>query len=275
MELTSPRFRRSRLWPRLIVATCAAACAVVPASEGADGSSAKEPPVPVGEHLTYSVRYLGIHCGVMTLSSFADETSDGLYHIVMEARTSSFFDGIYRVRVRIESEYDGARDSSLSYHHHGQEKGDTKDELWTVDFAAKEVRRTKDDEVTRIPISGDRVLDPLSFVYRMRRLLGKAGDRATLPMMTSDGDIDTVAEVTEKRSVKTPLGKREVLIVVPYPAKDELFSKKGKMEIWVGADDDRLPHRIVFDLPFGKLVAKLMKVEPHADGVELTSGEET
>jgi hypothetical protein len=259
---------------RLVVLACAAACAAVPASGGADGPAAQPPPLPIGEHLTYSVRYLGIHCGLMTLSSFADDSSNGLYHIVMEARTSSFFDGIYRVRVRIESTYDGARDSSVSYHHHGQEKGDTKDELWTVDFAADQVRRTKDGEVTEIPFTGDRVLDPLSFLYRMRRLLGAAGDRATLPMMTSDGDVETVAEVAEKKSVKTPFGRREVLVVVPYPAKDELFSKKGRMEIWVGADDDRLPYRIVFDLPFGKLMAKLAKVEPHAEGVELTSGEE-
>jgi hypothetical protein len=80
-------------------------------------------------------------------------------------------------------------------------------------------------------------------------------------MVTSDGDVETVAEVLEKRTIKTPLGKRDALIVVPRPRDDKLFEKKGKLELWVGTDDRRLPYRLVFDLPFGKLVAKLESID--------------
>jgi hypothetical protein len=265
-------------WPRqpvwVLVAALAGAFSVAVAAPADDAAARSRPPFPVGEHLTYNIRYLGIHCGAMTLDSFADPELPGVSHTVLEARTSRFFDGIYRVRVRIEAVYDAARDSSLSYHHHGQEKKDTKDELWQVDFAAGQVRRSRNGEDEAIPFSGGRVLDPLSFLYRMRMLLGAVGDRATLPMMTSDGDVDTVAEVAGERTEKTPFGKREVLIVVPHPAKDELFTKKGRMEIWMGADAERLPYRVIFDLPFGKLVAILVKVEPHSGDRELQSGEE-
>lgn len=262
---------RIQSWVSLLVAaTVAIAVVVSPATAAAPDRS----PIPVDEHLTFSVRYLGIHCGAMTLTSFADAGENGVYRIVMHARTSKFFDGIYRVRVRIEAVYDSNRDSSLSYHHHGQEKSEVKDEIWLVDFDDHKVRRTRNGEEKTIPFSGSRVFDPLSFLYRMRSLLAADGDRATLPMMTSDGDVDTVAEVTGTRRVKTPFGQRQVLLVVPHPAKDELFSKKGKMVIWVGSDRDRLPYQVIFDLAFGKLVAKLTKVEPRADTRDLSSGEE-
>jgi hypothetical protein len=221
-------------------------------------AAAVPPPFPLDEFLGYNISYLGVHCGAMTLSSYAgsgDEAS--IYHIELAARTSKFFDGVYRVRVRIESTYSAERASSLAYHHRGEEKGERKDELWQVDFATSEVRRTRNGKLATFPLSTERVIDPLGFVYRMRVLLSEVGERASLAMMTSGGAVETMAEVVEKRVVKTPFGAREVMVVVPRPQDNELFSRKGTMEIWVGADERRLPYRVVFDLPFGKLVARL------------------
>lgn len=255
--------RRPILW---IIGGLIAAFAVgsEPGGTGARVSAiaGSEPPFPLDESLTYSVQYLGIHCGTLTLTSFADKgLHDTLYHIVATARTSKFFDGVYRVRVRLESVYSGRRMSSVSYRHSGEEKDDSKDELWLVDFDRREVRRTRDDEVETIPIDSDQVYDPLAFLYRMRALLSDNRQRATLAMVTSDGDIDTVAEVVEKRTVKTPFGRREALIVVPRPEDEELFNKKGNMELWVGTDEGHLLYRVIFDLPFGKLVARLERIE--------------
>jgi hypothetical protein len=70
-----------------------------------------DPPLPLDEFLTYDVRYLGVHCGAMTLTSYADRTDGApVYRIAVAARTSKFFDGVYRVRVRIDSEYSAERD---------------------------------------------------------------------------------------------------------------------------------------------------------------------
>jgi hypothetical protein len=211
----------------------------------------------------------------MTLTSYADRDSGApLYRIAVAARTSKFFDGVYRVRIRVDSEYSAERGSSLSYHHYGEEKDERKDELWQVDFDAGEVRRTRGGTLKTFPLTSEQVVDPLAFIYRMRLLLSDVGQRATLALMTSHGAVDTVAEVVEKRAVKTPFGTRDVLVVVPRPEQDELFTKKGRMEIWVGADDQRLPYRIVFDLPFGKLVARLDKIERRADGQGLLPADE-
>lgn len=259
----SGQVRRRAAW---LLAGALAVSAVAGMPADVRPPAAATAPFPLDEFLSYKVTYLGIHCGAMTLSSYT-ENQDGkpIYRIDLAARTSKFFDGVYRVRVRIESTYSAERASSLSYHHHGEEKGEHKDELWQVDFAASEVLRTRDGKLTTFPLSTDGVVDPLSFVYRMRVLLSGKGERATLAMMTSDGAVETVAEVVEKRTVKTPFGAREVLVIVPRPQQDELFSKKGRMEIWVGADERRLPYRVVFDLPFGKLVARLEAIDDRAN----------
>jgi hypothetical protein len=232
------------------------------AGRGSSTIPTSEPPFPVDEHLTYDVLYLGVRCGSLTLTSFAEVgVDDTLYHIVANARTSKFFDSIYRVRVRLESVYSVRRMSSVSYHHTGREKNSTKDELWVVDYDKREVQRNRDGEIKTIAIESDHVHDPLAYLYRMRALLSDSIRQAALDMVTSDGDVETVAEVLEKRQVKTPFGKREALIVVPRPKDDELFDKKGNMELWVGTDDRRLLYRVVFDLPFGKLVARLDAIE--------------
>jgi hypothetical protein len=198
----------------------------------------------------------------MTLTSFVDERNGArIPRIEMAARSSRFFDGVYRVRVRIDSEYSTERGSSLSYHQYGQEKAERKDELWQVDFAAAEVRRTRGAESKTFPLPSQGVVDPLTFLYRMRVLLKDAGEEATLAMMTSRGAVDTVAQVVEKRSVKTPFGKRDVLVVVPRPENEELFSRKGTMEIWFGADEARLPYRVRRSA-VRQAVARLEKVEP-------------
>jgi hypothetical protein len=266
MHGRSGRLRRllALLGGGLVVAVAAGSLRGDTMSSTARAASA-EPPFPLGEQLTYHVEYLGLHCGSLTLTSYGDDDAeDPRYHIVAIARTSKFFDGVYRVRVRLESVYSGRRMSSVSYHHTGEEKRDTKDELWLVDFDRREVRRTRDDEVKTIAIENDQVYDPLAYLFRMRTLLSDEVQQATLAMVTSDGDVDTVAVVVDRRRIKTPLGKREALIVVPRPKDDELFDKKGRLELWVGTDERRLPYRVVFDLPFGKLVAKLEKIEERA-----------
>jgi len=265
------RLGRPALWA-VVCALALSSTAVMARAQGA--AAAPDPPFPLDEFLTYDIRYLGVHCGAMTLTSYADR-DDGMpvYRIAVAARTSKFFDGVYRVRVRIDSEYSAERGSSLSYHQYGEEKNERKDELWQVDFDAGEVRRSRSGALKTFPLTSEQVVDPLAFIYRMRLLLSDAGQRATLALMTSHGGVDTVAEVVDKRAVKTPFGTREVLVVVPRPEQDELFTKKGRMEIWVGADEQRLPYRIVFDLPFGKLVARLEKVERRADGQDLLAAD--
>jgi hypothetical protein len=258
--------RQTVFWRRLLIASAAAAVVAVgtlaPAAELNHAPEAAAPAaLPVDDLLYFGVSWAGIHCGSMTLESSVELAEKGpRYRIVMTARTSKFFDGIYRVRSRIESVFDATRMSSVSYRETSQEKKKTKDSLWEVDHGNRRVIHTENGDVDEISISSQQVYDPLAFIYRVRLMVAEPGDKVTLTMVTSDGDVDTVAEVVERKKISTPFGKREALRIVPRPKDEMLFSKRGSMSLWVATDDSRVPYRIEFDLSFGKLVAKLKSV---------------
>jgi hypothetical protein len=233
---------------------------VTAAPTGAAGSL--DPPFPIDERLHYKVSWLGIHCGNMTLTSFAEPVEgDVHYHVVMTARTTSFFDGIYRVRARLESWFSGALMSSVRYHDVRNEKKKHDEELYEFDAESGKVIRTRRGEVETFEFDRPYVHDPLAYVYRLRALVRGPSEAVALDLASSDGAIETIAVVQQRKKIKTPLGRVEAFQVVPQPRDEMLFSKKGRMEIWMGTDERRVPYRIEFDLSFGKLTAKLVEME--------------
>jgi len=224
---------------------------------------ASEPPFPLGQRLTYNIRFMGVHCGAMTLESFAsEEGGETLYNVVMTARSSRFFDGIYRVRARIESWYSAESMSTVRYHNIRNEKKGHTDDLFELDLEAGEIVRTKNgnQELLTFEATGG-VYDPLAYLYKLRTMVGKPVDELALTLMTSDGAVETIADVVEKKQISTALGKREAVRVVPRPKDEMLFAKKGKLSVWYGTGETGIPYRVVFDLAFGKLTAKLKKIE--------------
>lgn len=224
------------------------------------------PPLPVNERLSYKVSWMGIHCGRMTLTSYAEgDGEDPVYHIVMTARTSKFFDGVYRVRSRIESIFSPQTMATIRYHDVSQEKKRFNDDLYEFDLAGGEVRRINNGEAETFKLEAKHVHDPLAYIYRLRRLVEQPGEDVSLVLATSQGAMETVARVSERKRIKTPLGRREALRVTPEPQDGMLFKKSGRMELWVGTDEEHTPYRVIFDLSFGKLVAKLVDVERGPD----------
>lgn len=218
--------------------------------------------LPVGERLSYSVSWAGIYCGEMEITSFREIDASGasLERIVVLLRSSNLFDGIYRVRSRMESTYDPALASSLRYREQSQEKKRRKDELWVVNHETSEVIRHKGDDVERIPLETPQALDPLAFIFSLRALGTDVGREGLFNLMTSDGAVETVARTTRTKSFKTKAGKWDAIAVVPEARDEVLFSKSGAMVVWVERDEPHRPCRIEFDLSFGKLVANLKSI---------------
>jgi hypothetical protein len=222
---------------------------------------------PTGERLTYAVSWMGIKCGRMDIASFVDETQSGdaVYRIVVFARTSSFFDGIYKVRSRLDSYFDPLLMTSIRYEQHSLEKKNVKDEIWEVDQEAREVIRTKDGEATRIPVEADRAYDPVAFIYRLRVLGTDVGDAASLGLMTSKGVLETDARVTKHKQIHSKLGEHDAAAVVPEPRDKMVFSKSGSMVVWIERTAPYRPVRLDFDVSFGKVVASLAGIEEIGD----------
>ena len=260
---------RAHRWPRALRAASTAILAAAAAAAAAGAAEVPAPalmipaPFPVGEQLSYAVSWMGIHCGKMDILSFAEPRAEGAptYRIVVFARTTKFFDGVHKVRTRLDSFFDPAAMTSVRYEEHSLEKKRHKVEIWTFDAESRTVSRTKNGEASTIEVEAERAYDPLAFIFRLRETAGEVGDSSVLELMTSKGAVETVARTTEAREVRTKRGRCDAVAVVPEPQDRMLFSKSGAMVVWVETDPPHRPCRIEFDLSFGKLVANLAGVE--------------
>jgi len=206
----------------------------------------------------YSVEYLGITCGHMTLQSrLEDFRGRPAYHVVMTARNSKFFNKIYRADGRIESWVDPETMTTIAYESDITEKGERKIRRYDVDGEKGVITANKYGEVSTIPYDGGPALDPLAFVYRGRRLADGEGTRFSLNLMTDKGVIETESQVGERKKFRTYDGKRELQRVQPLTEDGEMFSKKGEFIYWIDPGPARTLYRLDFKLGFGRLLAKL------------------
>lgn len=206
----------------------------------------------------YSVEYLGITCGQMTLESRLEQR-DGrpAYHITMTARNSKFFNKIYRVDGRIESWVDLETMTTIAYESDITKKGERETRRYHVDRAAGLVTADKHGEVTTIPYEGGPALDPLAYVYRGRQLADAEGKRFSINLLTDKGVFETESVVGERKVFSTYDGKRELQRVQPVTADGEMFSEKGEFVYWIDPGPTRTLYRLDFKLGFGRLLAKL------------------
>ena len=230
---------------------------------------------PAGERLSYAISWMGIHCGEMEISSYLDADAEGgpLYRIVVLARTTRFFDGVYRLRSRLDSYFDPRRMTSIRYEENSVEKKKRKNEVWLVDLETMEIVRTKNGEESRFPVEVERANDPLAFIYRLRMMDTGLGEENVLGLMTSKGAVETVARVTKHKKIKTKMGKCDAAAVIPEPRDEMMFSKSGSMVVWIDRQAPHRPCKIEFDLSFGTLTASLRNAGDAEEGGVTTDWE--
>lgn len=214
--------------------------------------------LPIDGPYAYSVEYLGITCGHMTLESRI-ESYEGrrAYHIIMTARNSKFFNKIYRVDGRIESWVDAETMTTIAYESDLTKKGERQIRRYHIDLEERVATAERHGEITTVPYEGGPALDPLAYVYRGRKLAGAEGTRFSINLLTDKGVFDTVSEVGERKTFRTFDGKRELQRVQPITANGEMFSEKGEFVYWIDPGPEKTLYRLDFKLGFGRLLAKL------------------
>jgi len=227
------------------------------------------------ERLSYTVSWAGIRCGMLEITSFRETDPEGeaIDRVAVLMRTTRFFDGIYRVRSRLDSFFDPDLMSSVRYEEQSLEKKKRKNEVWVVDHEEGEVVRTKNGNTSQIPFDGSSVLDPLAFIFRLRSKGPEVGSETSFNLMTSKGAVEAVVRATKQKLFKTKAGPCHATAMVPEVSDAILFSKSGKMVVWVDRAAPHRPCRIEIDLSFGKLVASLNASADVAGDVEIEDWE--
>ncbi|MEW6328075.1 MAG: DUF3108 domain-containing protein [Thermodesulfobacteriota bacterium] len=223
-------------------------------------------PFHPGEKLTFQIKWSFIPAGEAVLAVLPIETINGVesYHFVMLARTHPFIDIFYKVRNRIDAYTDIAMTRSVLYKKKQHEGRTQRDIIVNFDWERMEAQYSnfgeKKDPVSIL--SGS--FDPLSVLYALRLRDLKENTEIEIPVTDGKKSIMGKAKVVRKEKIKLASGTYETYLVKPELRHiGGVFerSKDAELDVWVTADERRIPVKIKSKVMIGSFVAELISVE--------------
>jgi hypothetical protein len=222
-------------------------------------------PVPFlpGETLVYTIAWLKIEGGEMTLSARRTTAADGvpLHHLLLTAVSNDYVSKFYPVHTRYETWVDARDFQPLRFEKRAREGRYVSDEVEEFDLARR-IGLWRTDR-TLLP---DRVQDIISSFYFMRAQPLVPGTEVRLDMFSRGKLYRLVVHVQEKESVETEAGTFPAIRVQPAMVTDEGEDhNRGKLFLWFSDDARRLPVMARTILPIGSVTARLKSVQPGGD----------
>ena len=215
--------------------------------------------------MTLLVRWAFIPAGEVQLETLPFETVNGVksYHFAMTARTYPLIDPFYKVRDRIDAYVDSEMTHSVLYKK--SQDGKVNREV-IVNFNWEKLEAQYSDLNARLePISiSAGSFDPLSIFYSFRLFELKAGIKINAPVTDGKKFVHGEATVLTKEKIYVTDKWYETYLVEPdlkYIGGVFKKSKDAKLQIWVTADERRIPVRIKSKLVVGSFVAELISYE--------------
>ena len=116
----------------------------------------------------------------------------------------------------------------------------------------------------QMDIPTEQAFDFLTTLVQMRAWNLNLGEQLPVPVYFDDEVYPLVISVVERTTIKTPLGKREVLLVTPHMPENPkgMFEDGGEIRVWVSDDELRLPLKFEVKMPVGTGMALLMEHTP-------------
>jgi hypothetical protein len=256
---------------RLFLLACLLAWALsVPVVWAGDGST-RARPFDSGERLTLALKWTIIPAGTAVLEVLPREHMVGsdVYHFVLTARSNAFVDSLYMVRDRVDAWSDTALNRSLLYRKKQHEGNTRRDITVSFDWDANTAQYVdRGDARAPIAISGG-TFDPLSIFYWSRSVDLAVGDLIRRPVTDGKKHVMGVARVVRRETVTVPAGTFDTFLIEPDLAHvGGVFEKspEASIQLWMSADDRRLPVRLRSKVIVGSFSGELVRVEDvHVD----------
>jgi Protein of unknown function (DUF3108) len=220
-------------------------------------------PVPFdpGETLVYTIAWLKIEGGEMTLSTARLASADGVpvHHIALTAESNDYVSKFYPVRTRYETWVDGRDFQPLRFEKHAREGRYESDEVEEFDLAHR-IGSWRQDR-THLP---ERVQDIISSFYYLRSQTLVPGKDILLDMFSRGKIYKLMAAVQARETVETDAGTFQAIRVQPQlrETESEEDRNKGKLFVWISDDPRHLPVMAKTLLPIGSVTARLKKIVP-------------
>lgn len=226
-------------------------------------------PFPIGEKLVFELKWTLVPAGEATLEVKPITTVNGedARHFRLTAKTNRFLDRIYKVRDRI----DGYTDLDMSktvFYSKRQREGKTKKNVivrfnWENQTAeyTEFIKQAKKKPIQLQPGS----FDPLSIFYYTRMLTFNVGEEMQRPVTDGKKCVIGKATVVRREKIRVPAGEFDTFLMVPELKHIGGVFKKSpdaKIELWVSADNHRIPVKLKSEVIVGSFTAELISRKP-------------
>lgn len=200
---------------------------------------APERPIRVGEMLRFSVQWKFAHAGTAWLEVPEQVDEEGRPALRLRARAESngFVSVFYKVRNRIESTWDRDGHFSRRYTENRREGGFRVQE--DIRFDYRKLEATYRNGAT-FPIP-DHCQDALSSFYYTRTQPLPIGGSIVFDYHASRKSLPLEVRIIGRERIKVPAGTFDCVVIEPVLKAGGIFKKKGRLLIWLTADERRIP----------------------------------
>ncbi len=230
-------------------------------------ASSVDMPFNPGEKLEYELRWENVPAGSARLEVLPVKVIDGqsVFHFVLTAESNSFLDIFYKVRDRIEAFADVEMKHSVRYEKKQHEGKHQKDEVIDFDWNKAQAQYSNFGSKNEPIGLMDGSFDPLSAFYYTRTAALDGVDELERPI--TDGKKNIIGRLKVIRRETITLQNR--VTYDTYLLEPELqnvggvfqATKNAKIQVWVTADDKRIPVRITSKVAVGHFIGELVSAE--------------
>ncbi len=257
---TAPRLLRSAA--RILFAFTAI-CWCGPECAGAANAAAF--PFAPGEKLRYDVYWAGIKAAEAMLEIMPMTALDGkaAWHFAMTADTTPLVAAIYPVHDRMDSWADADMERALRYTELKRKPFDVKNLSISFDWKSNTARTAKNEKKRLVELKPE-AFDPLSIFYYFRMQELHENRILTRPVADRKRCMQAVARVHGRQTVRSGGRLWDAWLVEPDLRSIEGVFKKNpdaRLQIWVSADERRLPVLVKSRVAVGSFTAELVSIE--------------
>ena len=231
------------------------------------GFAQHQDPFTPGEMLTYDVMWTVFRAGEVTASVRAhSEGRRDVYEVTATARSAGFVSMLFDVNDVFRAISNPQTLCSESIVKNVSEGRRHKDTMIVFDPVRKlALLNERNLNEPQAPPKRDQfdippcVEDVVTAFYYLRRQHLEVGHTVELPVNDGSKTQSVVVEVQAQEKVQTPLGTFDTLRLEPKVFSG-LLKRKGRMLIWLSADDRHLPVRIKAMIAVGSITGTLRSV---------------
>ena len=209
----------------------------------------------VGERLSFHGRWFGIPVGRgwIEVKELVSLNGHAAYHIEAQGQSNEFLSTFYPVRDVVHSYLDAKTLHPLQFEKYQREGHYQAEEIVTFDYerSLATYRSFLNHSVREIPISPD-VHDIVSAFYWLRMQPVVPGHAITLPIYSDEKVYHTV--INPLKTVRLELlwrGTFPCLMIEPEASFKGILVRRGRMWVYVSADEQRLPLFVKISTPWG------------------------